>query len=231
MPIMDGKEAARQIRALELEKEKEKEALALQNPHSLFDAAPGEAPYRPHVIILALTAYSWEDERVAALAAGCDDFLTKPVRMNWLNKKLVEWGSMQALRMWGAPDANPPPMAVAVNALQHQAVKALNVAESLKLPKGRSRSRTPSPRRTIAPPSVEGVPMSAALSSAMVSSTSSAFWSDNPDTPPTPPRATPQNTHPAGESLFSSCYYIINLLIEYLLQMVRLYHADICFED
>ncbi|KAJ2610824.1 response regulator [Coemansia sp. RSA 1365] len=49
------------------------------------------------VIIVALTASSLESDRRAALSAGCNDFLTKPVSLIWLKLKIIEWGCMQAL--------------------------------------------------------------------------------------------------------------------------------------
>ncbi|ORX57425.1 hypothetical protein DM01DRAFT_1334049 [Hesseltinella vesiculosa] len=62
--------------------------------------------FRSPVIIVALTASSLESDRHAALAAGCNDFLTKPISLEWLEKKIIEWGCMQALidfdgwRLW-----------------------------------------------------------------------------------------------------------------------------------
>ena len=53
---------------------------------------------RSSVIIVALTASSLHSDRVAALGAGCNDFLTKPVSLKWLEKKIVEWGCMQVSR-------------------------------------------------------------------------------------------------------------------------------------
>lgn len=74
--------------------------------HSESDTAPTPttstsnttmSSFQSPVIIVALTASSLESDRSAALAAGCNDFLTKPVSLKWLEKKIMEWGCMQAL--------------------------------------------------------------------------------------------------------------------------------------
>jgi len=85
MPVMDGIEATRRIRDLEKQR---REAQAQKGMFGFLS---------PDVVIVALTASSNADDRDAALAAGCNDFLTKPVSLVWLEKKIIEWGSMQAL--------------------------------------------------------------------------------------------------------------------------------------
>ena len=71
MPEMDGLEATRCIRAMD----------RFQSP------------------IIALTAGAGESDRQEALAAGMDDFLSKPVRRNEL---------VSMLQKWLPPEANVP---------------------------------------------------------------------------------------------------------------------------
>ncbi|KAJ7179563.1 hypothetical protein C8R46DRAFT_1074103 [Mycena filopes] len=100
MPVMDGIDATKEIRRLE--KLNAAEALGA-SPY----ISSGASPYRSSVIIVAQTASSLNSDRVKALAAGCNDFLTKPVNHHWLNNKVTEWGSIKALQMW----ADMPPLA------------------------------------------------------------------------------------------------------------------------
>ncbi|KNC98942.1 hypothetical protein, variant [Spizellomyces punctatus DAOM BR117] len=83
MPVMDGIQATREIRKLE-------KSRAQSEPGRLL-------PSTPDAVIVALTASSLPADRDAALAAGCNDYLIKPVSLVWLERKILEWGAMQAL--------------------------------------------------------------------------------------------------------------------------------------
>ncbi len=78
MPGMDGKEATQRIREIE-----------------------GEGPRVP---IIAVTAHAMSGDREALLAAGLDDYLTKPLRKAEL-ARLIE--------LWGAPERAPADAPVA----------------------------------------------------------------------------------------------------------------------
>ena len=67
MPVMDGLEATRCIRDLE-------KTQTAKNQHS--------------TIIIALTAFAFEEHRKMALNAGCDDYVRKPFREHSLFEKL-----------------------------------------------------------------------------------------------------------------------------------------------
>ncbi|KAF8211566.1 kinase-like domain-containing protein [Mycena galopus ATCC 62051] len=116
MPVMDGIDATKEIRRLERMNAAEgyppTSPSSIPSPNSATSTRSatspyisGASPYHSSVIIVAQTASSLNSDRVKALAAGCNDFLTKPVNHHWLNNKLTEWGSIKALQMW----ANMPP--------------------------------------------------------------------------------------------------------------------------
>lgn len=74
MPEMDGIEATRRIR------QRESETTA---------RPPGVIP----IVIIALTARAMPGDREKCLAAGMNDFLTKPVRPETLQNMLITWGA------------------------------------------------------------------------------------------------------------------------------------------
>jgi len=95
MPEMDGYAAATEIRR-----------------HEALEQRPGRIP------IVALTAHALEGDREKCLAAGMDDYLTKPLQSVHLRRVLMQWVKPSPLPSSGragdiapATPASPPPPA------------------------------------------------------------------------------------------------------------------------
>ncbi|MEG3967933.1 ATP-binding protein [Microcoleus sp. T2B6] len=95
MPVMDGYEATRQIRAQE----------------SLVMSHESSADTREQMTrIIALTAYAFEDDRIASLQVGCDDYIAKPFTEGTLFDKIAHHlGVRYCYAEKNSPDSSASP--------------------------------------------------------------------------------------------------------------------------
>lgn len=103
MPETDGYETTKQIRALEPEH---------------------------HTIIIALTAHASQSDRTLALAAGCDDYITKPFRAELLFQKLKDYLGLEYLYT----ESTVAPVPQSVEPSSDDAAEALNPTLPASLP-------------------------------------------------------------------------------------------------
>jgi PAS domain S-box-containing protein len=94
MPEMDGYEATAEIRR----RERAAESGALDNAATEGRQSPGDGHRTP---VIAMTANAMEGDRERALAAGMDDYVTKPINAADLSNLLDRW-----LHVEGGPEAN-----------------------------------------------------------------------------------------------------------------------------
>jgi CheY-like chemotaxis protein/HPt (histidine-containing phosphotransfer) domain-containing protein len=83
MPVMDGFEATRQIR--------DREARLEHGPPPEGLSVVRDDGSVPHIPIIAVTANAMEGDRERCLAAGMDDYLAKPVKLEELRGILQRW--------------------------------------------------------------------------------------------------------------------------------------------
>jgi CheY-like chemotaxis protein len=102
MPEMDGFQATRLIR--EREQARGNVESGIQNDEMTLAGSPSSIPHSPFLIqhsqrvpIIAMTANALQEDRGRCLAAGMDDYLSKPVQPKVLAEVLARWVSAPAL--------------------------------------------------------------------------------------------------------------------------------------
>ncbi|MEI8290187.1 MAG: response regulator [Verrucomicrobiota bacterium] len=90
MPEMDGLEATRQLRKRQV--------------------SGRQTCYPPQIIVVAMTAHAMQGDREKCLAAGMDDYLSKPVRPKDIREMIERWAGkiMQEMKPAAPAAAGPP---------------------------------------------------------------------------------------------------------------------------
>jgi CheY-like chemotaxis protein len=92
MPEMDGFEATREIRRREAETQVSRERAQGETGKEGVQGAPTARQLTTSRIpIIALTANAIQGDREQCLAAGMDDYLTKPINPTALKTTLSKW--------------------------------------------------------------------------------------------------------------------------------------------
>jgi signal transduction histidine kinase/DNA-binding response OmpR family regulator/HPt (histidine-containing phosphotransfer) domain-containing protein len=135
MPVMDGFAATAAIRRFERDgggarSHRPDPRASRANGRQAGSAAGPALP--AHVPIIAITANALQGDREACLAAGMDDYLSKPFSQQQLHAVLGRWVVLRALGQRDAPaqcnvpTPAPPPPPAAINKRALDAIRALN---------------------------------------------------------------------------------------------------------
>lgn len=108
MPISDGFEVVRHIRQQELRPKKQSQTL--ENPSENF-SAPSDPSNNSLSLtkIIAITAAVFEEEKQAAIAAGCDDFVGKPCSEAIIFEKMAQHLAVQYVYEASQPQESQQP--------------------------------------------------------------------------------------------------------------------------
>lgn len=96
MPRLDGLATARAIRAWEAEQNEKRETLRNEQTGVVSDASARSFPTPVRLPVIALTASAMPGDRERCLAAGMDDYVTKPFTRRQLLALLQKWLPEQA---------------------------------------------------------------------------------------------------------------------------------------
>ena len=87
MPVMDGFETTKHIR------EREVSVASGEMPNGATPASALAPSSSPHMPIIAVTANAMQGDRERCLAAGMDDYLSKPIKLDELRSALARWAT------------------------------------------------------------------------------------------------------------------------------------------
>jgi CheY-like chemotaxis protein len=101
LPGLSGYDVTQHIRAQEHQRN------GLDHTEHLLSSAVGYPKSSSPTVIIAVTAQAFPEDRALALAAGCDDYISKPYRIETLLRKMAEHLGMQLVYAEDKPEDDP----------------------------------------------------------------------------------------------------------------------------